>query len=372
MNQTPQSKKAGFLKTLLFLYIQSTNVQVYTIVFIVILTAMSIWSFMDLDSLLTENPQSVFYQSNKSFSSSTRRHSGLRESESVYSKKQSGLGSVPMLADINKTEFLRQYHREEYAGLVIHKFPKYLVHLDVPNKKQAFLNTLIPSVIIALKEVKAERQKLLNITQKMSFQPMMTISKEKTSWQSNLDKDEISFLLKMAKKYRSSEIAELVNKVKGYPVSLILAQGAIESSWGTSRFAVQGNNVFGVWTWGEKGIVPIGREEGKTHKVAVYDSILDSVRAYILTLNRHYAYDDLRKYRLHTSDSLVMAEGLHQYSERKGAYVDDVKEVIESNNLQFYDTFQLTATPDKGIEFADVNKQLANSTAQKRTKLPSI
>lgn len=364
MNPLSQPEKAGSLKNLLFLYIQNTSVQVYTSALAVAVAAMSIWTFMDHGNLLLVNPQVSSSPFSTSFNSGHRSYSN--------ETKQSEIASVPVLTnEFNKAKFLRQLEKKDYSGLIIHKFPNYLSHLDVPNKKQAFFQTLIPSIIIALKEVKTERGKLLQIARKMSFQPVMTISKKNISWQANLEKSEISFLLKMAKKYRSKEMSDLVNKVKGYPVSLILAQGAIESSWGTSRFAVEGNNAFGVWTWGEKGLVPKERDEGKTHKVAMYDSILDSVRAYILTLNRHYAYVDLRNYRLQTSDSLVLAEGLLSYSERREAYVDDVKQVIESNNLQYYDSFQLTASPDKVIDFADIRKQLADITAEKKMSLPS-
>ncbi|MBE9519635.1 MAG: glucosaminidase domain-containing protein, partial [Proteobacteria bacterium] len=89
----------------------------------------------------------------------------------------------------------------------------------------------------------------------------------------------------------------------------MLAQGALETSWGRSRFAREGNSIFGMWTWKTKGIVPLKREEGKTHKVKAYDSILDSVRAYQLTLNRLDHYEHLRNLRLETYDSLILAEG---------------------------------------------------------------
>ncbi|MCK5195391.1 MAG: glucosaminidase domain-containing protein, partial [Desulfobulbaceae bacterium] len=302
----------------------------------------------------------------KEYSSSGRPH--LLTSHQGQEEIKPPAGLVNTLA---KTEFSNLYEKQEYAGLVAQKFPKYLVHLDVPNKKDTFFRTLLPSIIIALKEVETERSRLLALVQKISFQPMMTLSEKQTYWQNTLDNDEIEFLLNTAKKYRSNEVSELLRKVKGYPVSLILAQGAIESSWGTSRFVVQGNNVFGVWTWGERGIVPSARDEGKTHKVAVYDSILDSVRGYILNLNRHYAYNDLRKYRETTSDSLVLAEGLWAYSERRKEYVNDVKDVIEANNLQYFDTVNLTISSENQTPFPASSNQVADIMTEKTSSLPS-
>ncbi len=79
---------------------------------------------------------------------------------------------------------------------------------------------------------------------------------------------------------------------------LALVQGAIESGWGKSRFVREANNIFGHWTWGEVGLIPLGREEGKTHKIRIFRTMQSSVDAYILNLNRHYAYKSFRKARL--------------------------------------------------------------------------
>ncbi|MBW2506116.1 MAG: hypothetical protein JRD19_03485 [Deltaproteobacteria bacterium] len=97
-----------------------------------------------------------------------------------------------------------------------------------------------------------------------------------------------------------------------------------------------------MWTWKNKGIVPLRRDEGKTHKVKTYDSVLDSVRAYHLTLNRLNSYEEFRQFRKFTDDPLIMAKGLLPYSERGEEYVEEIKKVILSNNLQKYDAFILS------------------------------
>lgn len=89
-------------------------------------------------------------------------------------------------------------------------------------------------------------------------------------------------------------------------------------------------------------MIPTRRDEGKTHKVKVYDSVLDSVRAYHLTLNRLDPYNQFRQLRKHSDDPLVLAEGLTLYSERGEEYVEDIKKVILSNNLQQYDSCRLS------------------------------
>lgn len=373
MERHPQSQKAGSLKALLFLYAKNPQLQVYLGVSAFFLSVLFIWSAMDLGNLIADRAEPSLQMVQKNNGAESKESSSTGMSHSLTSRQSHAEIEPPasLINNLAKAEFSKLYEKQEDAGLVAHKFPKYLGHLDVPNKKQTFFRTLIPSIIIALKEVETERDRLLALVQKISFQPMMTLSEKQTYWQNTLDSDEIEFLRNTAKKYRSNEVSELLRKVKGYPVSLILAQGAIESSWGTSRFVVQGNNVFGVWTWGERGIVPSARDEGKTHKVAVYDSILDSVRGYILNLNRHYAYNDLRKYRETTSDSLVLAEGLWAYSERRKEYVNDVKDVIESNNLQYFDTVNVTISSGNETPFSENSNQLADIVSEKTSISPS-
>jgi Bax protein len=98
-----------------------------------------------------------------------------------------------------------------------------------------------------------------------------------------------------------------------------------------------------MWTWGGQGIIPLKREDGKQHKVAAYNSILESVRAYILTINRLPAYKHLRELRVQTSDPIILAEGLLNYSERREAYVDDLQKIINHNRLRDFDRFSLIA-----------------------------
>jgi Bax protein len=134
----------------------------------------------------------------------------------------------------------------------------------------------------------------------------------------------------------------LLERVDAVPTSIILAQGALESSWGSSRFTREGNSIFGMWTWKTPGIVPSRREEGKTHKVKAYENVLEAVRAYHLTLNRVESYEEFRQLRRNTDNPLILAEGLRFYSERGQDYVEDIKNVILSNDLQKYDNFSLT------------------------------
>ena len=132
----------------------------------------------------------------------------------------------------------------------------------------------------------------------------------------------------------------VLSRVNTIPASLVLAQSANESAWGTARFAKNGNNYFGIWCWTRNcGLVPQRREEGARHEVASFDSIEMSITYYLLTLNSHPAYDALRDIRneLKTRELPVkgwdLAAGLIAYSERREAYVDEIRTIIEVNEL---------------------------------------
>jgi len=137
------------------------------------------------------------------------------------------------------------------------------------------------------------------------------------------------------------EIAnELYLRVDKVPVSLALAQAANESAWGTSRFARQGNNIFGQWCYEEGcGLVPRRRLSGATHEVKKFDSIQESVNAYINNINTHPSYSYLRELRARMRDQnrpldpLRLAMGLGSYSQRGDNYVDEVQNLIMQNQL---------------------------------------
>ena len=136
----------------------------------------------------------------------------------------------------------------------------------------------------------------------------------------------------------------LIRKVDSVPASLALAQAANESAWGKSRFAREGNNLFGIWTYDEdKGIVPRRRTPGKKHLVRKFDSVGESVRYYLHTLNSHPAYESMREIRAgmrasgRAPDALLLAAGLTRYSAKGEQYVELIREMIRRFDLAVYD-----------------------------------
>jgi Bax protein len=136
-------------------------------------------------------------------------------------------------------------------------------------------------------------------------------------------------------------VKELLLSVDVIPASLVLAQAANESAWGTSRFALEGNNIFGQWCFVEGcGIIPKRRIEGATHEVKSFASIEAAIEGYFLNINSHNLYADFREERARlrrlglSLNSIELVEGLENYSQRGANYIDEVQTLIYQNNLR--------------------------------------
>ena len=139
-------------------------------------------------------------------------------------------------------------------------------------------------------------------------------------------------------------IDEVLYKLDVIPAGLVLGQAAYESGYGTSRFAAEGNALFGQWTYGGKGLVPEQQRKSLgDHRIAAFDWPFDSVRGYYINLSSHPAYEDFRRLRAELKaagkplSSLTLADGLIRYSERGQEYVDTLKGMIRVNNLNVAD-----------------------------------
>jgi len=213
--------------------------------------------------------------------------------------------------------------------------PDFSGYRDTTEKKVAFFSFLYPRIVLANSRILIERDYLDSLTTKD------TLSKQEHTWLTAQSKR-----LRVEGEPGSPEqFAVLRKRLDVIPPSLILAQAANESAWGTSRFALRGNNLFGQWCFSKGcGLVPLSRVEGASHEVAAFSSPYHSVRAYIQNLNRHASYQGLRDTRLDDREAgdplsgLALARGLISYSERGEEYVNDIRSMIRYNNLEFYDT----------------------------------
>ena len=137
------------------------------------------------------------------------------------------------------------------------------------------------------------------------------------------------------------------------PVSLALAQAANESGWGTSRFALEGNALFGQWTWSKKGISPKDKDPNKTHKILQFQILKASVRAYKNNLNTHNAYREFREVRAQLRQNeepingLELAKYIKNYAAIGEKYVAIIEDIIERNSLTDFDKANLLPTKIK-------------------------
>ena len=160
-----------------------------------------------------------------------------------------------------------------------------------------------------------------------------------------LEKISKKYRLKIKAKHKYDLVNELLNLVDIIPNSIVLAQAANESGWGTSRFAKEFNALFGEYTYDYKsGVVPLKREEGKTHLVKSFDSFHKSVQSYFQNLNSHYAYKDFREVRKimrkknNFSNIGLLVDKLDSYAEDKN-YIKTINSIIEKNKFNNFDSF---------------------------------
>jgi uncharacterized FlgJ-related protein len=210
--------------------------------------------------------------------------------------------------------------------------------LDVVTKKQVFFSFLGPLVLHSNELIQTNRDRVASIIGELRAGASVS-----TDDQTFLRETAIAYkVIKGEADLNDPALQDkLLRRVDTLPASLVLAQAAEESGWGTSRFAVEGNALFGMWTWDGEGITPFRQHSGKgNYKIAAYETPLQSVIAYMHNLNTHQAYKKLRARRAELRKvgvrvtGLKLANELTKYSERGQAYVDSLKSLIEVNRLQ--------------------------------------
>ena len=152
---------------------------------------------------------------------------------------------------------------------------------------------------------------------------------------------------------KSKDLLTLKVRMDEIPVSLAIAQAAKETGWGTSRFALEGNALFGQWTYSGEGIKPASIDGDKTHKVMKFQILQASIRAYHRNLNTHSSYRKFRKLRAEARDndeklnSLILADSLDQYAATGIEYTKILKQIIKQNSLKDFDDVKLLPTSKK-------------------------
>ena len=200
------------------------------------------------------------------------------------------------------------------------------------KRKEFFIQIVLPLIIEENNNIKLDRNTLFTIINK-----------------SNNSNSEKQWLEKKYKQYgvKSGDLSTLKIRMDEIPVSLAIAQAAKETGWGTSRFALEGNALFGQWTWSGEGLKPKEAKEGESHKVMKFNILQASVRAYQRNINTHSTYKDFRKARAKLRDSnkpldsIELSKYLNKYAETGNQYVEVLQKIIKQNKLQDFDDAKL-------------------------------
>lgn len=227
--------------------------------------------------------------------------------------------------------------------LQLGKLPPDMAQLkSVKQRKRLFIKSMLPLILQANERILDDRRKLLRLL----------------NAQGPLSRQDRAWIAALADRYDAdpSNPSDLASRVDVVPPSLAIAQAAEESGWGTSRFAVEGNAVFGQWTFRKgSGVVPERRDVGKHHEVRSFQGLRQSVSAYMHNLNIHWAYEEFRRTRreLRNSNRALTGErligALHQYSERGSKYIETIRAIMRVNGLGAFDRARLQDLDRAGI-----------------------
>ncbi len=229
------------------------------------------------------------------------------------------------LTDVRKTKLVKP--------VALTLLPNEIKMIESTTKrKEFFIQIVLPLILKENNNIRLDRKRLFSIINKNNNTDLEKKWLEKKYKQYGIPSKDLSIL-----KIRMDEI----------PVSLALAQAAKETGWGTSRFAQEGNALFGQWTWSGEGLKPKDADASQGHKVMKFNVLQASVRAYQRNLNTHSTYKGFRQERAKLRDqgkdldSLILSNFLDQYAETGDQYVDVLQKIIKQNNLQDFDDAKL-------------------------------
>ena len=215
------------------------------------------------------------------------------------------------------------------------------INLDfLSQSKKDFVKTLLPLISYQNQNILLERSKLEELRASLIDHNTLTNTDLRF-----LNKISQKYRIKTADKHKYDLVNELLNRVDIIPNSIVLAQAANESGWGSSRFAREFNALFGEYTYDySDGVVPLLREEGEKHLVKTFASVDKSVQSYFNNLNSHYAYEDFRKVREmmreknNFSNIKLLVEELDSYAADIN-YISTINAIIDTNKLDQFDQF---------------------------------
>ena len=219
------------------------------------------------------------------------------------------------------------------------QFPRDLDALQSTKlKKETFIKIVLPLIVAENERILEDRDKLISLSKK--------------KFTTDLEKQWIRQKL-LEYKVKKGNLKELIARMDIIPTSIALAQAAKESGWGTSRFALEGNAIFGQWTWSGQGIAPLDRESNKNHKILKFPILRASVKAYQNNLNTHKSYVKFRQKRAALRDKkkkiagLELTETLNNYAQTGSEYTKILNQIIRQNRLTDFERVRLVNSVKK-------------------------
>ena len=216
------------------------------------------------------------------------------------------------------------------------QFPRDLETIQSSKlKKETFIQIVLPLVVAENERILEDREKLKLLSDK--------------KFTTDLEKQWLRQKL-LEYKVKKGDLNELMNRMDIIPTSIALAQAAKESGWGTSRFALEGNAIYGQWTWSGQGIAPLDRDSNKSHKILKFPILRASVKAYKNNLNTHKSYKDFRDKRLQLREKnkkikgLELTETLKNYAQTGSEYTKILNQIITQNRLTDFEPVKLVGS----------------------------
>ena len=262
----------------------------------------------------------------------------VNKNDSLYAAKlteQNKIIDDYKLDQIKKTKLV--------PNITVTNLPKDLkIIKSIKNRKELFIKITLPLIV-------KENEKLISLNQKIAD------IKERFS---KISRDDALWLKNIQSQYDADTIDQLLIKVDVIPTSLALAQAVIESGWGTSRFAYEGNALFGQYIWGNSndGIIPNERESNAQFKIKSFNSLKDSVASYMKNLNTNFHYNDFRinRYVMRSNNislsGTILADYLSSYS-IENDYPTKIKNIIKMNNFEDFENIRLDK---QNVVFSDI------------------
>ncbi len=329
----------------------------FIIVGVVTLIATGITTFNELDRFTEKpviekkekKPEPLVKKEKKITPQVKKKKAEKQEAKKPEIKKKKEKITELILPDLNlKTETVLNLFKDVNYDLNKVKYnkivkPIYFTQLpkdldeiqSVKLKKETFIKIILPLVVAENEKILEDRYKLSKIENRK-----ITTDDEK-QWMRQ------KFLEYKVKK---GSVKELKTRMDIIPVSIALAQAAKESGWGTSRFALEGNAIFGQWTWNGKGIAPLERDKSKNHKILKFPILRASVKAYTKNLNTHKSYIEFRKKRetLRKKNKeligLELTGTLDNYAQTGVEYTKILEKIIKQNRLMDFEPVKLANT----------------------------